>query len=326
MAQNSTPISNNNGIQVIDPPLLRTIKFSLFVVGVPISMTCYLFIIYQLLSHRSLREGLHNHAVIVNLCFNLVVVMVDLPFILNYLHLAYVIPATEAHCLVWQFVDYGIWFTDVFVTFWASIERHILIFHSNMINTAKKRLFVHWMPLAFFSLYAPTIYAYLVFFYPTPRNYDYTQYLCGGPYYYNDIAPWLLWYETIVHYIMPNILIVVLGFALVIRVVLQKQKLCQSAGWRQYRRMTKQFVFISLVYIFNLPYIIVTIVRWSGYPDFGLNVQGPYFFYMLYIPTLFFPFAVLATMPNLREKFGRYFHQRTILQMNTIVPTNHDAR
>ncbi|CAM4958639.1 unnamed protein product [Rotaria socialis] len=253
MSQSSTPIANNNGIQVIDPPLLRTIKLSLFAVGVPISMSCYFFIIYQLLSHRTLREGLNNHAIIVNLCFNLIVVMVDLPFILSYLHLAYVIPATEAHCLVWQFVDYGIWFTDVFVTFWASIERHILIFHSNMTNTAKKRLFVHWMPL----LHTTTI--------------SHNTYV---------VDPII---TTTSHH----------GY---------------------------------FVYICNLPYIIVTIVRWSGYPNFGLNVQGPYFFYMLYIPTLVFPFVVLATMPNLREKFGRYFHQRTILQMNTIVPTNNDVR
>ena len=99
----------------------------------------------------------------------------------------------------------------------------------------------------FFSLYAPVVYSYLVFFSPTSYDYDFDLYLCGGPYYYNNISPWLLWYESIAHYVLPNFLIIVIGFALVIRVVIQKHRLSQSTGWRQYRRMTKQFVYISLV-------------------------------------------------------------------------------
>ena len=111
------------------------------------SMSCYLFVTYQLLAHRALRQALHNHAILVNLCFNTIVVMIDLPFILSYLYLEHVLPVTAGYCLIWQFIDYGIWFTDIFVTFWASIERHILIFHSNWLNTAKNRFLIHWLPL-----------------------------------------------------------------------------------------------------------------------------------------------------------------------------------
>lgn len=324
MSGNATELTNNNGIQVIDSPLSRTIKFWLFMVGASASMSCYLFVTYQLLAQRALRQALHNHAILVNLCFNTIVIMIDLPFILSYLYLGHVLPATAGYCLIWQFIDYGIWFTDIFVTFWASIERHILIFHSHWLNTAKQRFLIHWIPLIFFSLYAPVVYTYLVFFSPTSYDYDFDLYLCGGPYYYTNISAWLLWYESIAHYVLPNFLIIVIGFALVIRVVVQKQRLSQSTGWRQYRRMTKQFVYISLVYLFNLPYIIITIVRWSGYPDFGVNIQGPYFFYMLYIPTIVFPFAILGTLPDLRDKLLRCFGRKTIRQKtNTVGPTTH---
>ncbi len=66
--------------------------------------------------------------------------------------------------------------------------------------------------------------------------------------------------------------------------------------------MTIQLAFLSIIYIFDLPYIIVTIVRWSGYPNFGINVQGPYFYYVNYIPIILFPFAILVTYPKLLSK------------------------
>ena len=113
MSGNSTELTNNNGIQVIDSPLSRTIKFWLFMVVASASMSCYLFVTYQLLAHRALRQALHNHAILVNLCFNTIVVMIDLPFILSYLYLGHVLPATAGYCLIWQFIDYGIWFTDI---------------------------------------------------------------------------------------------------------------------------------------------------------------------------------------------------------------------
>lgn len=67
--------------------------------------------------------------------------------------------------------------------------------------------------------------------------------------------------------------------------------------------MTVQLVFVSLIYLFDLPYIIVTIVRWSGFPDFGTDVQGPYFYYVNYIPIILYPFAILGSYPKVLRQF-----------------------
>ena len=110
----------------------------------------------------------------------------------------------------------------------------------------------------------------------------------GGPYYYNGIPGWLLWYESLAHYVLPIFVMILFALALPCRVFLQKSRLRRNTGWRQYRRMTIQLLCISMIYVFDLPYVIVTIVRWSGYPDFGTSVQGPYFYYCNYIPTMLF--------------------------------------
>ena len=65
----------------------------------------------------------------------------------------------------------------------------------------------------------------------------------------------------------------------------------------------------------------MTIVRWSGYPDFGTDVQGPYFYYVNYIPIILFPFAILITYPKLFERISYRQHRRhnaTVFPMMTV--------
>ena len=50
-----------------------------------------------------------------------------------------------------------------------------------------------------------------------------------------------------------------------------------GTSWSQYRNMTVQLLSMAIIYIFDLPYVIVTIVRWSGSPKFGSDLQEPYF-------------------------------------------------
>ncbi|UJR25484.1 hypothetical protein I4U23_006830 [Adineta vaga] len=118
---------------------------------------------------------------------------------------------------------------------------------------------------------------------------------CSGPWYYYDIPAWLIWYESLFHYVIPIFVLTIFSNTLFLRIYLQKNRLRAAQGWRQYRKMTIQLVFVTITYLFDLPYIIVTIVRWSGFPDFGTNLQGPYFYYVNYIPIVLFPFALLSS-------------------------------
>ena len=318
MSANSSQIDDSNGVHAFDPPLSRTIKFWMMLVGVTGSMPCYLFLIRYFLTQRNVRQKHYNHVTIASLFVGLTILSVDLTCHLGFFRLQYIVPSTPAICLIWQLVDYGFWYGDLFLKSWAAIERHVFIFHSNLLSTPWKRLLFHYMPLTWATLYCPLVYVYLVFFYPVDHVYDYTVLVCGGPYYYNGIPPWLIWYESIFHYVVPIFFIVIFSNALFIRVVLQKRQLRVAQGWRQYRKMTLQLLFVSIVYLFDLPYIIVTIVRWSGLPDFGTDVQGPYFYFVNYIPIILYPFAILGTYPKLMQKV---FFWRIKRRAMTVYPT-----
>lgn len=301
MSTNSSGVTDSNGILAYDSPLSKTIKFWFLLFGVIFSSPCYLFLIYYFLKHKKIRQALYNHVIISNLLVGFLIVIADLSCHLGYLRLGYIIPSNPATCLVWQLVDYGFWYGDLFLKSWAAMERHIFIFHSHMLNTLFKRILFHYLPLIFVTFYTPIVYVYLIFFYPAEHIYDYTILSCSGPYYYYDIPAWLIWYESLFHYVIPIFLMIIFGNALFLRVIFQKRRLRIATNWRQYRKMTIQLLFVSIIYLFDLPYIIVTIVRWSGYPDFGTDVQGPYFYYINYIPIILFPFAILATYPKLLQ-------------------------
>lgn len=302
MNTNSTTIDDSNGVNAYDSPLSKTIKFWLLLFGQVCALPCYLFLIYHFLTKKSLRKALYNHVIIASFFVDLAIITIDFSCHLGFLRLGYIVPSIPATCLIWQLLDYGFWYGDLFLKSWAAIERHIFIFHSNLLNSRLKCLFFHYFPLLFATFYTIILYIYLIFFYPVEHIYIYDVLVCSGPYYYYDIPAWLIWYESLFHYVIPICVLFLFSNALIVRVVLQKRRLSITTSWRRYRKMTIQVLFVSFVYLFDLPYIVVTIVRWSGYPDFGTNVQGPYFYYVNYIPNVLFPFAILVTYPELLHK------------------------
>ncbi len=73
--------------------------------------------------------------------------------------------------------------------------------------------------------------------------------MCGGPYYYNGIPAWLIWYKSLFHYVIPISLMTIFSNTLVFRVILQKRYLSLAQGWRRYRIMTIQLFFVSIIFI-----------------------------------------------------------------------------
>ena len=228
---NSSEFDNANGVYTLESATSRTIKFVLLLLGQGIAVPCYTLVLYHFLSHRPLIRAIHNHVTIVNLVVNFAIVVINFTCHLIYLHRGVLVPSSPILCLVWQFIDYGLWFDDLFLKLWTAIERHILIFHSNLLRSARQRLLFHYIPLVAFTVFSPIVYIGLIFFYPTEFTYDFHVLLCGGPYYYNVIPAWLIWYESLAHYIIPILLMIVFAGALPIRVLLQKHRLHVDTRW-----------------------------------------------------------------------------------------------
>ena len=312
--------------QAAESSLSKSIKFWLLLVGECLSIPAYVFVIQQFVTRRALYGALYNHVVIVNLLLNFGVLLIDILCHLIFLRVGKLVPSTRGMCLLWQYMDYGFWYGDLSLKLWTSIERHMLIFHANVLNTKARRLLLHYAPLAFFTLYCPLVYAYLIFIYPTEDQSDFTLTFCGGPFFYLTIPEWFFWYESTVHYIMPIFLAILITAALPLRVFLQKTRLRLNTRWRQYRKMTVQLLSMIALYVFDLPFIVVTIVRWLGYMDFGTSVQAPYFYYLVYVPIILFPYAVIGTVPNLKQQFRDICHRRWHARKHpTVTPAIHQV-
>ncbi|CAF3788114.1 unnamed protein product [Rotaria sp. Silwood1] len=109
--------------------LPRPVRFWLLLILLIPSILCTLILLYYFIRDRSLRSPLNNHVIIVLLIVNFHGLMIGFPIQLNFLHLGHVWPQIPTTCLAWQFSDIGIFTTTGIIMAWASIERHILIFH-----------------------------------------------------------------------------------------------------------------------------------------------------------------------------------------------------
>ena len=156
-----------------------------------LSLACSLFQLYHLIAKRALRTALNNHSIIALLCVGLSSQLIDVPFYIIYIRLGYVWPAKPWFCRSWWYVDIAAIELTTFLVMWASLERHILIFHERWPRNAKKRWFLHYVPLIFFIAYPLLFYLIILLFVTCdyPPAYDYTRPWCYySPICYNNIS------------------------------------------------------------------------------------------------------------------------------------------
>ena len=300
------------------PPVWPTIEFSLFVIGEILSIPCYLLVMYHILMNKTARKALSNHSIIVLLVYDFLQLTLDLPMIMSYTRLGFVSPFSPALCFLWRYVDHGIWYGGLFLMFWTSVERHILVFHFNLIRTARNRFIFHYLPLLFFSLYAPIFYFYFVFLYPCRNVLVSTIIQCGQMCFEKLVPGWFFLYVYFVHYVAPILLIAAFSITLILRFINQKRRLQQATTWRQCRRMVTQLIFTSAVYlIFDLPQAIIHVVQWFGSADFGHEFAYPYIARLTYVPAILLPYAILLTLPQLRQKLHALFLWKNKRQVAT---------
>ena len=282
----------------------RTVDRRRYAVLLPLvisAVPCYLFNFYHLLSSATLRNTIHHHAVALLLTTNFLMVVMDLPILLNKYIKGAFSPATDHFCYFWMFIDYYLFVTGLLGMTFASFERHILTFHRYFSNTRRKRLFIHYLPLLFCVLYPLCYYIWVLFIYPCKNYYDpKTQRCSDACYLYADEN--LALYEYIMHGTLPTLLIALFSVTLWIRVLRQRQRVHRAIDWNRNRKFTIQMLGISSFYLVtNLPLCIVIIVQLSGIPDFGSQLV-PYLIMAVYMNPTMFPFIYLASLPELRKK------------------------
>ncbi|CAF1247497.1 unnamed protein product [Adineta steineri] len=323
-------ISSSNTIKLVFDdgiPIPYIVRFWVFLISNILSLICCLFVLYHLLFDSNLRRGLHNHVIIIVLFMCLIAELTTVPWSM-YLFLYDVVwIQTPTFCMIWRFLDTTPYTIIAKLVGWASVERHILIFHDQWVSTKKKRFFIHYLPLIFIVLYGVVVYGTT-----TPMN------NCNRPFYYfiafctyysciYDSAVFSL-YEFLTGGILCSVLIGFGSTFLVLRVIIRKRHLQQQQiQWRKHRKMILQLLSVSsLFFVLYLPPVILAAAHQVGLPpDVGAQytLYGPLFsYYIIFL----FPFTCLSTIPQLGTRIKNISRCRWRQQANVVHPEQWASR
>ena len=282
----------------------NTVSFWVFLVLLIPSVLCSLFTLYFFLVDRTLRRALNNHALTVVLIIGLVCSLTVYPWMMYYYRLVGIWQRAPAFCGIWKFIDWGLYTTHTIIFAWATVERHILIFHDRWVSTRKTRLFVHYLPLMVLLVYCVVFYVVVLFLLPCQNFYFNVVMICLLPCYRHFYVIYM--WETVVHQILPYVLILTCSVTLLVRVVWQRHRLNQPIEWRKYRKLTIQMLSISFLYLlFFLP---LTLYKTLSLFDVKLPFSTDlvtYGTFFSYLTILLFPFVCAMSLSELRKKVQR---------------------
>ena len=293
--------TTNGNLTISMYEINRTVQFCLFVIFDIFAILCSIFTLYHLLTKPILRKSLYNHTLILMLFFCLLYELIDIPLHLQFFYNGFISPAIPELCLIWWFIDWGFYYLIEILLLFTAIERHILIFHSQIIATRRKRLLVHYLPIAFIVLFMLIFYSIAIFAPICENAIDYTADLCGFHACYISV-PFFFLTEQIGFSMMSSCFIFIFNISLLIRVIRQQHRVRHCIQWRKQRKLAIQVILMSLLFwVFSLPITIIYLVRLFDQSNWGVKVFSLYFF-VSYFPIFFLPVACLPSLPKLWDK------------------------
>ncbi|CAF2594917.1 unnamed protein product [Rotaria sp. Silwood2] len=303
---NTTSVkSNSSEVTIVSLSLqssVQPVRFWTYVFFDVFSLICTFFDLYYLLADRTLRRALNNHVLIVLLIVGLIDESTNIPWILYNDHNRAPLLKSYIFYSFWTFINLAFNSLQVELFAWATIERHILIFHNHWVATKNKCLIFHYFPIGAIIIYYLIYYSF-VFFYPFCES-SFDTFLGGGfhiPCVFDHTVLGL--WDLIVHQFLPTVIIVLFSIALLIRVTLQKNRLRQGVQWRKHKKMIIQLLSISAVcIIFNVPWVLVIFAHQYGLREDIAKVGLIYTGFLYYFVIFLFPFVCCLSISEVRSK------------------------
>lgn len=156
------------------------------------------------------------------LVINTLIILIELPFTLIYLHQDLVYYVTI--CPIWILINYTLFISSVTLIAWASIERYFFIFKENYIYT--HRWTFHFIPIGFLIFYVPLFYIGVVLFYPCKQDYNLSRYICNGPCYLLETIPSLI--DWCLNVVVPMLVTMIMNIVLITCSFKQKRRMRQN--------------------------------------------------------------------------------------------------
>lgn len=288
-------------------PIPYSTRAWLLLVPLPPAIVLSIFNLYHLLRNRAYRMALHNHVIILLLVCGLIEQLTDIPWYIYYFFTGTALSATSSFCYAWAYIDGVVYLSCFILMGWASIERHILVFHSHWLVSRTGSFCLHYLPLTL-CLLSPLVFYFLMFFIlPCDSPMDYTVALCSV---YSCVInhPVALSWDSIVHYMLSICVTVFFSLTLLVRVVYQKYRIQQRIDWRNYSKMAAQLLPISALYIvLQFPPMVLYIAYTAGVPwSVGEEYYNNALFFTYHI-IIFTPFVTIISLPDWQTKCKRCF-------------------
>ena len=302
---NSMKMSDDNGTS--DEIISDNTKFWVYLIFLIPSIICSLLFIIYIIYNRTVRHAVHNHVITVVLLIGLFYQVTLYPWMLYSYHYQGIWSRSLLFCTLWEFIDWGVYFTQTILVAWASIERHILVFHDRWVATKWKRFFVHYLSLITLFTYCLSFYIIVGFFPPCENLINDSNMACTD-FCFAEIYGLYMW-DLIFHQTLPNLIIFVFSIALIVRVLYRKYRIHRAIHWRKNRKMIIQLLSIASLYlIFAFPMTLMNLLYQFGLSyDTGVELYE-YLLFFNYVMLLFLPMICLLSLPELHNKIKRFLH------------------
>jgi hypothetical protein len=227
---------NVNSSEPFTITIALPVRFCLMLIVEIPSLFCTLFLLYHLIFGRPLRLALKNHVTIVVLILTLLYELINIPANWNHYRTTKIWPPSPGICLTIWMIGFGGHNTCEILVAWALVERHILTFYHQLLNTRT-------VSISFDSLNC-FFYIKAILFSDCENQFFYNSIACGAfPCYQADhfLAMW----DVFVNSSIPTLLIGLFRLALLLRAIIQKGSLGRQQEWGRYRKMITQLLSLA---------------------------------------------------------------------------------
>ncbi|CAF1426836.1 unnamed protein product [Adineta ricciae] len=296
-------LTKTTGVRSLPPILSNQSKYFILLILVIPSILAYLTAIGFIFLTKTYRTMPNNYSIIIILFISFITTSIDLPIRIDSYSNHPILKRTKESCLFWWYIATSCYLAMSLLVAWSSLERHLLIFHSNIFNKKFKKIFFYYIPPILIILYIFTFYFFTIIIYPCENIFNEQTNVCPFPCYFFDIT--LGMWELGGHSLFPTICILLLNCALVFRVYRSKRRLKQSTNWRKYRTMIFQLILIAIIYLWvNIPYSICVLLLYFT-SIYGIDSIMYFFATCIYLTPLLFPFVCLYSLPEFRSKMKK---------------------
>ncbi|UJR16468.1 hypothetical protein I4U23_003370 [Adineta vaga] len=288
LAENITEASS-----LPSPSKSRLIVFIVLLVLLIPSLLCSLYLFYQFIYRRELRQKQTNFVIICLVIINFLQATGELPLTLSFLYLNRALIMQPIFCQWWAFISAILYGIGLWIMAMGSIERYLFIFHSFTLR--KYPIFLRYIPLTICFILPIGLYIFLVFLFPCANTFFYGIFWCGAPCFMAN--PFWQVFSWLVDHGIPMFTLVIANVILTIKIFCQKHRMQQANIWSKNARMFVQLISVAILYaVCWLPFLISgqTTTYTQNLSSTASILFLEYFVYLPYITVTLCPFVCLS--------------------------------